>query len=345
MAAQREAVLGWTGVVVVLRPYRGSKATTTPVQRDRRPTTASTATTTPVEPAPGHIARAAGSSSPQSSYLLPMLGRSSSTAAPRRPPDVGESSPRSARDVVHGKATAVGLRGGRLQGEQLGVDTAADGELVRRADLVDAALPQRDDAVDRRDRREPVGDDERRPARHELVKPGLYLSLGFGVQRARGLVQHEDRRVLVQRAGDRDALLLPSGQLEAALADLGVVGQREPLDERLDVGAARGFLDRVLVGAGRVAVRDVLPDGPGEERRVLEDDPDPLAYGSVVDARDVEPVDEDLAGARLVQAKQQTHQRRLAAAGLTHERDPLAGRDVEVDAVEHRRPVCVPERE
>jgi len=102
-------------------------------------------------------------------------------------------------------------------------------------------LPQRDDAVDRRDRREPVGDDERRPARHELVKPGLYLSLGFGVQRARGLVQHEDGRVLVQRAGDRDALLLPSGQLEAALADLGVVGQREPLDERLDVGAARGL--------------------------------------------------------------------------------------------------------
>src|SRR5674476_1064880 len=77
------------------------------------------------------------------------------------------------------------------------------------------------------------------------------------------------------------ALLLPSGQLEAALADLGVVPVREPVDERLYVGAAGGFLDRVLVGAARVTVRDVLPDGPGEQRRVLEDDPNVLTYSSV----------------------------------------------------------------
>src|SRR5919106_2358 len=39
---------------------------------------------------------------------------------------------------------------------------------------------------------------------------GQDLGLGMGIHRAQGVVQHEDRRVLRQRAGDRRALLLPA---------------------------------------------------------------------------------------------------------------------------------------
>ena len=55
---------------------------------------------------------------------------------------------------------------------------------------------------------EPVGDDQHRlalaQAGDRLVDEGLVLRVG----RARGLVQHEDGRVLEDGAGDGDALTL-----------------------------------------------------------------------------------------------------------------------------------------
>ena len=53
-----------------------------------------------------------------------------------------------------------------------------------------------------------------------------------------------------------------------------------------------------------------------------------------IDTRAVDGLDE---------AREQAHQRRLAAAGLSDERDRRAGRDVERDAVEHGAPVRVGE--
>ena len=47
--------------------------------------------------------------------------------------------------------------------------------------------------------------------------------LDLAVERRGRLVQHQDRRVLEDDAGDGDALTLAARQLDAALADLGVV--------------------------------------------------------------------------------------------------------------------------
>ena len=80
----------------------------------------------------------------------------------------------------------------------------------------------------RRDRREAMRDRDRRPPRGEAVERLLHLPLGPGVERARRLVEHQDRRVAQDRARDRDALLLAAREAVAALADDGVValGQR-----------------------------------------------------------------------------------------------------------------------
>ena len=51
----------------------------------------------------------------------------------------------------------------------------------------------------------------------------LHQPLGLGVERRGGLVQDQDRRVLQDRAGDRDPLALAAGEPAAALADHGVV--------------------------------------------------------------------------------------------------------------------------
>ena len=56
------------------------------------------------------------------------------------------------------------------------------------------------------------------------------LELGLGVERRRRLVEDQHLRVVVQRAGDAEALALAARELHAALADHLV----EPVGERPD---------------------------------------------------------------------------------------------------------------
>ena len=104
---------------------------------------------------------------------------------------------------------------------QLGVRAAFDDP----AALVD------EDPVGAQDRRQAVGDRDRRAALHESLEGGLDEPLGDGVERRGRLVEDEDPRILEQHPGDGDALLLAARQLVAALADdrvvaLGQLGDR-----------------------------------------------------------------------------------------------------------------------
>ncbi len=56
--------------------------------------------------------------------------------------------------------------------------------------------------------------------RHQLL---LDRRLDFAIQRRGGLVEDQDRGVLQQHAGNGDALALPARELDAPLADMGVV--------------------------------------------------------------------------------------------------------------------------
>ena len=55
---------------------------------------------------------------------------------------------------------------------------------------------------------EAVRDDEGGAVLHEDFECVLHGALGLGVQRGRGFVQNEDRRIFVHRAGNRQALAL-----------------------------------------------------------------------------------------------------------------------------------------
>ena len=77
------------------------------------------------------------------------------------------------------------------------------------------------------------------------VQALLDRGLDLGVERAGGLVEQQDRRVLEHHARDRDALALAARELDAALADMRVVARR-PLaspsagDELVRLGALGG---------------------------------------------------------------------------------------------------------
>ena len=64
---------------------------------------------------------------------------------------------------------------------------------------------------------------ERGAALHQRPQRVVDLLLDLHVDGAGGVVEHEDRRVDQQRAGDGDALALAARERVAALADDGVV--------------------------------------------------------------------------------------------------------------------------
>ena len=74
-----------------------------------------------------------------------------------------------------------------------------------------------------RDGGEPVRDGDHGLAGHQRAETLLDRGLDLAVERRGRLVEHQDRRVLEDHAGDGDALALAAGQLDAALADMSVV--------------------------------------------------------------------------------------------------------------------------
>ena len=79
------------------------------------------------------------------------------------------------------------------------------------------------DPVHMRERRQPVGDGQHGLAPHHHFQRLLDFGLDLAVERRGRLVQHQDRRVLEDRPGQRDPLPLAAGKLHPALAQIGVI--------------------------------------------------------------------------------------------------------------------------
>ncbi len=165
------------------------------------------------------------------------------------------------------------------------------------------------------------------------------------------------------RARDGRALLLAARQRDAALADHRVVARWEsrrrpcragPRPPRPRCAAA------TLVScspppaclscpscppappaplSGVEAERDVVGNRVREQERLLRHEADGAAQDRERDLADVDAVDEHRARRRIVQAREQADQRRLAGAGTTDERDGLPGLDARRDMIEDRRAV------
>ena len=208
---------------------------------------------------------------PQPAHDLVRLlaGRASS---PRRPaPPLDPSAPHDrAAAVDRGRARAD--IGARRAPRGSAPSVASSSSCVPSATTTPAV--EQHDAVGERDRRGPVGDDDRRPPGHHLAERGADLVLLRRVDRRRRVVEDQHPRVGEHRARDRDALTLPARQREAVLADHGVVAVGQRVDERRRrrrAGAARRTcVQRRL----RIGERDVLAHRVGEEERVLEHDAD-----------------------------------------------------------------------
>ena len=84
---------------------------------------------------------------------------------------------------------------------------------------------------------------------------------------------------------------------------------------------------------------------PGEEERLLGHDAELAAQRGERHVREVVPVDQHPARGRVVEARDQLGHRRLARPRGAHEGHRLAGRNREVDVVQHRHGRVVAERD
>jgi hypothetical protein len=154
-----------------------------------------------------------------------------------------------------------------------------------------------------------------------------------GVESAGRLVGEQEPAFPDDRASDGQPLTLATRELVRVAVRM--LGDAE-LDHRLQPGRAR------VLHADSVELerqRDVLERGqPGQEVEVLEHVADrPASHPCPIRARhggDVDPVDQHLAAARLLEAAGDRQQRALAGAARAHDGDELAAVDRQVDVAE-----------
>ena len=144
-------------------------------------------------------------------------------------------------------------------------------------------------------RRQPVRHDDHRAATRDAQQVGVDQRLAFRIERAGGLVQDQDARVVDQRAGDGEALLLTARKVGRAFLDVGLVAVRHALDEFLGAGQPRRA-HRILEREAGPAGQDVVADRAAEQEVVLQHDAEALPQVAQVDLAQVDAVDLQVAG-------------------------------------------------
>lgn len=116
-----------------------------------------------------------------------------------------------------------------------------------------------DDAVGLLHGGDALRDDNLRRVRDLVVERLADHLVGLRVDRARGIVEDQDLRLLEQRAGDAQTLALAARHIRAALLDVGVVLVGELLDETVRL-CELARVPNLLVSGIRVAPAQILGD-------------------------------------------------------------------------------------
>jgi hypothetical protein len=190
-----------------------------------------------------------------------------------------------------------------------------------------------------------VGDEEHRASATEPVDRLADQSGALRIDVGRRLVEDHERGVSEKGPRDCDSLQLPGRELAAAVPDEGVVSVGKLVDERVGAGKPCSGVYPLVAGR-RSAEADVLGDGAPEERGPLRYPGDLRSPGGNIARGQVDGSDHHPPLRRFGEAQEKGGDGALASAARSHERDGLAGRELEVNCMEHRAlPARVGERD
>ena len=127
-----------------------------------------------------------------------------------------------------------------------------------------------------------------------------------------------------ERSRERDALTLPAGEVHAALADQRVVAVRQPVDERRDTPAASQAASTSAQSASGRAASRLSRSGTENSTGFCVTSATERRSSASGDVAAVDAADQHPPGGRVVEARQQVQQRRLARARGAADGDDLA---------------------
>ena len=150
-----------------------------------------------------------------------------------------------------------------------------------------------------------------------------------------GLVEHENRRLREQRAGESDSLALAARELAPLLAHEGVEAVRQRTHPLSDPRRVERLLDLAVAHPGPAEPK-ILADARREEVRVLPGHGDGPANVLLPVLAQVPPAEGDASLLRIEEPKEQVRDSALSRAARTEERDSAPGLEPEAKAVKRR---------
>ena len=190
------------------------------------------------------------------------------------------------------------------------------------------------DAVGVADGGDAVGDEDGGASAHQVAEVVEDFVFSVGVDGREGVVEDENAGAAEDGAGDGGALLLASGEGDAALADCCVIAVGEGLDIVSDVGGLGGGVDLGEGGVWRLR-RRCFRGWCQRREKFLAGRSRYVGEGSRWEFADGAAIDEDGAGSGIVDARDEADEGGLAGAGGADDGEAGAGGNAEVDVVEN----------
>ncbi len=223
--------------------------------------------------------------------------------------------------------------GARLEPVQALVEALPGEQLSVRPALANLPVVQHENFVGADNCTQSVGDGDRRASGHQRRERRLNLRLDLAVHGARRLVEDEQRRIRRDGASERQQLALTDADRRAPLTERLLIAARQTPNDAVRADARRRGRDLELRNLVREA--DVREHVSGEEEDVLLHVADQRAQLGQRDLANVDAVHQDSPALRVVEAQQQVDDRRLARAGVPHERERPSRLDGKAHTLEH----------
>lgn len=154
-------------------------------------------------------------------------------------------------------------------------------------------------------------------------------------------IEEEDGRVFQQQSRDCHSLLLASGYHKTAFPDLCLILLWETLNCLIDLSPLRSG-NNLFIGGVQSAVPDVVHDIGMEQRSILWHDTNRLSKGFQLHILDVLAIDQDFTALRVVEAEEQSENRRFTTSRGSDDGDFFTGRDGKAEILEDRSVRVVP---
>ena len=188
--------------------------------------------------------------------------------------------------------------------------------------LRDLSSVQHNDLVTVPDGRQPVRDNN--TGDPPAVDGFHHIEFRFGIQRAGGLIQDDDRRILRKRTGDFQPLPLSAGKVFPVFDQLSLVASR-PLHNILMDLRVPGSADHFRILYGGIPHPDIVGNGIFKQNDLLFYHGNRSRKDRARDFPDRFPVKQDLAGPRLIKARDQLAYRGFPASGRSDDRHTASG--------------------